>query len=115
MSWMRPVALGMSIAWALWVLLFTVGEASARNWIVPTIAFVVLIGSIVTAWLWEPVGGLLLLIEGLAVCLAYPMGFFRFHQLSQMLLVVSTFGLPPIVSGLLYLGRWYLSRTSASA
>jgi hypothetical protein len=67
----------------------------------------ILLGSVLTAWKWPLVGGVLLILEGMIVCLEYPTGFLRAGQPAAMLFVLLTLGAPPIAGGLLALSAWY--------
>ena len=112
LHWLRPLALAVSSTWAIWVVVFAVGEAALdRNWFAPVVVVVLMVVSIVVGWRYEPVGGILLLLEGLLVCLAYPIGFLHAAKTGAMLFVIVTLGLPPILSGLLYLSAWNRTRS----
>jgi hypothetical protein len=54
------------------------------------------------AWRWESIGGALLVIEGIAVLVAYPILFHRMTT-ETILFVLVTMALPPLVAGLLLL------------
>ena len=69
----------------------------------------VFLASVIIPWIWESWGGILLILEGLFVCVAYPMMAKGHFPLNTIFFVLLTMGLPPIVSGIFFL---FISRKS---
>lgn len=110
MMWTRWTARGLSLIWAVFWTWFGldsgIGEGGKPlevllHTAVPGLVF---LGSALMAWRWEPVGGVLLLLEGLIVLIGYPL--LTQHSrmpLSAKIFVELTMALPPLVSGILFL------------
>jgi hypothetical protein len=58
--------------------------------------------SAASAWKWETVGGVLLVLEGLFVAAAYPVWAHGRFPVSTIVFVLSTMALPPIAAGCLF-------------
>lgn len=102
----------ISVSWAGWWTFFAiagsaVGTAGWTAGLLPgAIAGVVFFGSAGFAWVRAAEGGLLLMLEGLLLAAAYPVGFLHARSADQMLFVLTSLALPPFVSGLLFYGDW---------
>ena len=59
----------------------------------------VFLASALVAWRWEPLGGALLLVEGMFVLVAYPFIAYRHFSASTILFVLVTMALPPLMAG----------------
>jgi hypothetical protein len=114
---LRMAGLVVAAAWVLFWTFFAAGEAlSARGGFspVPVLFVAALIGSLLTAWRLPMAGGILLLVEGLLVCAAYPIGFLRARSISTMAVVLLALAAPAIISGSLLVGS-RMSSPRASA
>lgn len=102
------IARMISVLWAGFWLLFFVVESLAWHtpirlmlmWVALGLLFVLLA---VVAWRWEVTGGVLLLIVGLAVGIAYAVS--PPPQLPLVAVVITTvvFSVPPLLAGVLFL------------
>jgi hypothetical protein len=110
MKLLRYGARALILVWAGWWTYFGVacgiGEGMSPAGIfmhsLPGLIFLVVAG---IAWRWERVGGVMLILIGLLICIGYPvMTHGRFPQLT-IIIVELTFGLPPLVGGCLLLAR----------
>jgi hypothetical protein len=107
--WGRYLARAIALAWGGFWVFFGVAsgigekmntEGIFMHALLPGLVF---LASVVIPWIWEKPGGVLLILEGLFVCVAYPMMFYpRFH-ISTVIYVLLTMGFPPIVSGIIFL------------
>ena len=59
--------------------------------------------SVWAAWKWEKIGGALLALEGLFVMVAYPLTVGSRFPVSTVMFVLATLGLPPLLSGILFM------------
>lgn len=91
-----------------------VGERFSQQAVL-ILAFFLLIflGSAIIPRLWEPTGGIILLLEGLILLVGFPLLTYNQLPFSTIILVMLTLALPPLVAGLLFLAAdWQKSRTS---
>ncbi|HLV79624.1 MAG TPA: hypothetical protein VKT32_05055 [Chthonomonadaceae bacterium] len=116
---LRWIARILILAWACWWTFFAVASTLFEGpdsiyvtggWhkaLLPCgLAALVFLGSALLAWRWEAAGAVLLIAEGLLVCLAYyPIGFLH-GSLNTILFVLLTLATPPIVAGLLFFLSW---------
>ena len=79
--------------------------------LVPGLIF---LASAIVAWRSEKVGGSILIVEGLAVSLLYPI-IFRNMASPTVFFVLLTMALPPLVAGILFLIDWRKSRVQVPA
>ena len=73
---------------------------------VPGLFFVLLL---LVAWRWEPVGGILLVLAGLFIAVAYPLAFRK--PLGITIPTLLTMALPPLLGGILFLEHWWLNKS----
>jgi len=74
---------------------------------VPGLFFVLLL---LVAWRWEPLGGILLVLAGLLIAVAYPL-VFRGKPLPMTISVLLTMALPALLAGILFLAHWWLNKS----
>jgi len=115
---LRSTARSLSLVWAFWWIFFAsanaVGERFSQQAVL-IFAFFLLIflGSAIIPQLWEPTGGIILLLEGLILLVGFPLLTYNQLPFSTIILVMLTLALPPLVAGLLFLAAdWQKSRTS---
>jgi len=107
--WMRYIARALALIWAGWWVLFGVASGIEEKLNPPGILIhsavpgLIFLASVITAWRWESVGGVILLLEGLFVCIAYPTTMGKRFPLSTIFCVLVTMALPPLIAGLLFL------------
>jgi hypothetical protein len=53
-------------------------------------------------WIWELGGGILLIVTGLFVCVAYPLMVHGRFPLETVIFVLLTMAIPPLVSGIMF-------------
>ena len=113
---LRVIAGSLAMAWACWWIFFAVATSLPGGIgaaVVPgLIACVVLLGSVAVAWNWEPIGGTLLILEGLTIVGAYTTGFLHNNSPSTMAVVLIMAAMPPIVAGVLFHISWLRTRPS---
>lgn len=73
----------------------------------------IFLGSAVIAWRWESMGSAILLLEGLAVGVGYPMLVAGRFPVSTTAFVLLTMALPPLAAGILFLIHWKRSEVTA--
>ena|SRR5579862_1608570 len=118
---MRWIARMLILLWACWwtffVLAGAIGEGGGwQKALLPTLlATSIFFCSALFAWRWEAGGSGLLVVEGLLVCAAYPVGFLHAHSIGTMIFVLLTLAAPPLVSGFLFFRSWRRTRTSGTA
>lgn len=100
----RLVALGLGLAWAcLWVFFETAEAIGTRQFGQAIIFIVVMFGTVVLAWKWPLIRGVLFLLEGsLAIAMFAPAWTHRFH-LAQFALLFAMMPAPPLLAGALLL------------
>jgi hypothetical protein len=111
-KWMRYIARVLALIWACWWTFFGLiagaGEGYGPSGIlahaaVPGLVFLV---AAVIAWRWEVIGGILLLLEGLATLIV-----FWFSRTAEGFLTLTS---PPLVAGLLFLAISLRARMSGT-
>ncbi len=115
-KWMRYIARALTVIWAglmggflVLVLLADPGSGAitAGRWdlALPELLKVVLFFVVPAAipWLWEAVGGIVLVVAGFVVPIVYV-------PRSEIIGWFPWFGLPPLVAGILFLASWWRSR-----
>lgn len=113
-SKMRAAAVAIALLWSCWWIFF----ATASSWNeggtkaigIGLLVSVGLLGSAAVACKWEPIGGTLLILEGLTVVSAYVAGFLHNSSAATMLFVLMTAAVPPILAGILFHLSWLRSR-----
>lgn len=104
--WLAKALIGLwGCWWTYFALAVCITEGGWNNALAAVIATTLFLGSAGLAWRWERPGSLLLITLGLAVCGAYVMGIAQGRPIAGALFVLSVLGLPPLVAGLLLLGR----------
>jgi len=108
-KWMRYAARTLALLWAGWWVFFGLasglGEGLSPVGILihtalPGLVFLV---SVALAWRWETVGGVVLILEGVFVLIAYPVMTYDHFPLATIIFVLLTMALPPLAAGLLLL------------
>ena len=106
----RGLAVGLALPWASWWVFFAIASSLSGGLgsaVIPAlIAGVILFGSVGVAWKWEPIGGTLLIFEGLIVVGAYVSGVMHNISAATMVFVMLTGALPPIAAGMLFHMAW---------
>jgi hypothetical protein len=83
------------------------GPAGVLMHTVPFLPFVLLL---LVAWRWEAAGGILLVLAGLFIAVAYPL-VFRRMPLPTTIFVLLTMAVPPLLAGILFLAHWRLNKS----
>jgi hypothetical protein len=106
--WMRFLALGLSTVWAVWWTFFAVassvgevigGKQPSNS--LPLAIVLVLLSSVVVAWRWPMVGGVLFAAFGLLLLWS---SLYLFNNPARTTwFLVLTLSLPPFIAGLLML------------
>lgn len=108
---LRGIARFIVTIWAAWWTFFAASDMSAAHDTTEmkltglALTALVFAGSAALAWHCEHVGGVLLILEGVLACAAYPLGFFHWAP-STAAFVISTLALPPIAAGIMLLECW---------
>lgn len=106
---MKKIARILALIWALWWTLFGllagIGEGlgfigTLIHMAVPGLVFLF---TVIIAWRWELVGGIILLLEGAAAIFFYLTLPFDRDPLIGYIFTILTIALPPVLSGLLLL------------
>ncbi len=111
--WMRYAGLVLAILWAGWWVFFASADAIVSHRFGPAIVFAVvmisvMIGAVAIAWKWPAIGGVLLIVEGLAsIAIWAPMWMRRFPAW-EIISLFASMPIPPVAAGVLLL----LSRNS---
>lgn len=100
----RVIAVVWSGFWALFGLLSALGERLDTlgvlfHMIVPGFVFLI---TVIIAWSYEKVGGIVLIVEGFVVGIAYPL-LFSAMATSTVIFVLLTMALPPVLAGFLFM------------
>jgi hypothetical protein len=107
-EWMRWMARLLAVAWSGWWLFFGLASGIGEklepagvllDGLLPGGFFLV---TTLVAWRWETLGGALMVIEGIAVLVAYPILAHRMTT-ATILFVLATMALPPLAAGILLL------------
>jgi len=113
---MRYTARGLALIWAGFWVFFGVASGLGEeldalgvfmHTLVPGLIFLVFA---LVAWKWELLGGLLVLLSGVAVAIGYPVWAAGRFELMTIVFVLLTMALPPLVAGILHLASWATSR-----
>lgn len=117
--WMSYIARGLALLWAIWWAFFVLFSGVSERASVAGNSLLIAPGLILlfTAaipWRWEPVGGAILVIEGLIALIGYPLVAHDRFSSSTVIFVVLAMALPPLVAGALFLAFWQKSRTSGN-
>lgn len=117
---MRYVARALALVWAGWWVFFAVatllGEPfSPTGLLIGTGFSLIFLGSAIIPWRWEAIGGIVLMVEGLAVLIGYPVMAQGRFPLSTIILMLLTMALPPLVAGLLFLASRRRARGKGTA
>ena len=103
----RSIAKTLALLWAAFWVFFVVASALAEPTGPGSKAFVCLLGigffliSAMVACRWDRIGGVLLTVEGVGLCIAN-FTFLHNPPATQMLLLL-TLGLPPLLAGIMLL------------
>src|SRR5579884_2782850 len=114
---MRWIARILILAWACWWIFFAIASSISESsgWhkaLLPCgLAALIFLGSALLAWRWEAAGAVLLIAEGLLVCMAYYPIRFLHGSLSTACFVLLTLAAPPLMAGLLFFLNWRGMRT----
>ena len=105
---MRSVAKSLALVWALWWIFFgvayAVGEKFSKQALLVLLVFPLLfLGSAMLPRLSERTGGTVLLVEGLIILVGYPWFTYGRVPLFAIVVVLFMLGLPPLISGFLFL------------
>ena len=112
LDWTVVIARTLAILWSLFWVWFGVASAIFEQLdtagrilhvAVPGLFFVALT---LIVWRWEAVGGGLLLLAGVAICVAYPLLFGPRFAWQVVAMVLLTMALPPLVAGAMFLAHW---------
>ena len=118
-NWMRHVAGALVLVWAGFWLFFGlasgIAEGLSRGGVLVHTTFpgLIFLASAVVAWRTQVIGAALLLMEGLAVLIAYPIMTYHQFRFSTIVFVILTMSLPPLVAGLLFIASWRLRTVKA--
>ena len=114
---MRYMARAVALIWALWWTYFGFASGLGERLSVGAVFLhaalpgLVFLAVAVFAWRYEAIGGLVLVMLGLFVCIAYPLKTCERFPLGTILFVVATMGLPPLLSGVLSIASSQRPRT----
>ena len=109
--WMRSIARGLALLWAGWWTFFGlasgIGEKAGLLGVLihTTVPGLIFLITVLIAWRWEPVGGILLILEGL-----WAIFFFKQRSLAAFFFMLGTITLPPLSAGFLLLISWRKGR-----
>jgi len=110
------VARILAFACGGWWTLFGVGSALSEGTdlagflVHASVPGLILLATAVIAWPLEAFGGVLLMLEGIAVFIAYPIVTSSGSSIIAVLLIYITMALPPLVAGILFLVSWVRMR-----
>jgi len=113
---MRSTARTLALIWACWWVFFavvSVGDEgfSQQGVLILIFCFLVFLGGAVIPRLWERIGAIILLLEGLIILVGYLLLVTGRHPLFAIIVVVLALALPPLVAGFLFLAAgWRKSR-----
>ena len=105
--WLRFISRSLALAWAIfWVwfgLASGISEGIGFLGTVMHAAFpgLIFLLSALIPWRFPRTGGIILIIEGIIITVAYPIMFDRF-PLTTVIFVLLTMAVPPILSGILF-------------
>lgn len=124
--WVRNLSRIIAIVWALWWVIFTyqlftldvtVGETHwtegtniQANWTTILMAGIFLVSALIP-FKWEPLGGILLILEGLFITVAYMDDIPQEKWLDEILFLFIV-GIPAVIAGLGFLIAWTRSKKS---
>ena len=107
--WMRWAARILALLWAgFWVWFGLASGIAEGIGVIGTIIHtampgLILLASALFAWSKERIGGILLIVEGLIIAIAYPLMTMGHFPILTIIYVLLTMSLPPIVAGILFL------------
>jgi hypothetical protein len=116
----RSTARMLALIWACgWVFFAVLGVGdqgfSRQGVLILIFCFLVFLGSAVIPRLWERIGGIILLIEGLIILVGYLFFLRDRYPIFAIIIVVLALAMPPLVAGFLFLAAgWRRSRTSGT-
>ncbi|MFC1907985.1 hypothetical protein ACFLWD_02785 [Chloroflexota bacterium] len=117
-KWIHYIALALAVIWASWWIFFGlassfVEELNLAGVLVHTTSpGLVFLVSTVIAWRWKAIGGIMLILEGLFLLIAYPVVMHNSFPSSTVVFMLLTMALPPLLAGPLFLISWRKSKTS---
>jgi len=115
---MRSIARALALIWACWWVFFAVVSVSDEGFsqqgvLILIFCFLVFLGSAVIPRLWERIGAIILLLEGLIILIGYLLLMQGRYPLFAIIVVVLALALPPLVAGFLFLAAgWRKSKAS---
>ena len=100
----RVLAVIWGSFWALFGLLSGLGESTEPLGVLfhMTVPGFVFLATVIVAWSHEKTGGMVLMVEGLLVGVAYPL-MFSAMATSTIVFVLLAMALPPVVAGVLFM------------
>lgn len=113
---MRLIALVVACLWAGWWTFFgiasSIGEdpSVAGVFIHTAVPGIVFLMSVFVAWRWNPIGGVVLIVEGLITLVGYPLLVGSRFSLSMVVFVLVSMSAPPVLAGSLLLAAWRRSQ-----
>jgi hypothetical protein len=114
-KWPLYTARSVSLLWGGWWTFFGIASGIGEGlpvvgvFVHAAVPGLIFLFTALIAWAWELVGGFLLIAESLAVFIGYPF-LFRGFSVGVMLLAMALLGLPPLISGILFLISWRLKK-----
>jgi hypothetical protein len=101
----RLLALAWGGWWTLFGLVSGIGEKLKPVWVLvhATVPGSVFLASALVGWKWPVAGGIVLIAEGTAVAIAYPLVFGPHSPLATVLFVLLTMALPPLIAGVVFI------------
>ncbi len=107
-NWLRIIPRSLALAWAFfWVWFGAASGVSEGIGFIRTVVHIALPGLIflvssLIPWRFPRTGGVILIIEGIVITIAYPIMFDHF-PLITIVFVLLTMSVPPLLSGILFL------------
>jgi hypothetical protein len=120
-KWLRIAAGILVLLWGGWWTFFGAACAVSEDaglWgtllhaSLPGLVFLV---SVALVWRWEGIAGIVLIIEGAAVSVAYPILTYDRFPVATIFFVLATMALPPLIAGALLLYDWRRYKTAGAA
>lgn len=104
-KWTRYIARTIALTWALWWIFFGLASSyiEKMNFIgtlvhmaVPGFIFLI---SAAIAWIWESVGGIILILEGLIILIGYPLLYYNRLSTQTIVFTLLILALPALIAG----------------
>lgn len=112
--WLWQVGLILGLVWAGWWIFFGIASGIVEGLdfvgvlIHTALPGLIFLASVMVAWRWKAIGGIVLIVEGLSILIALPIAFTGF----PLLTIVLAMGLPPLIAGVLFVLSWRGERLS---